>query len=303
MSKLAVIAAFFNPSNYVSTRYNYLKFSQSIKKCCDLFPIELSFNGDFFIDDANSVRLLGDDSNILWQKERLFNIRLSSVPKDYTNIAWIDCDVLFLNPSWVMEANSKLEEYKVVQLFENVLRTDSDGSIARTSKSFIKHMVESGKVDENFSGGIPGFAWAARRDVIEKVGFLDIQIVGGADGCMMYSFLGRHKDNRLLPNGSLGCSLGWRSAMESWGNKAFKEVNGEVGYVSGDILHLYHGSRKCRKYKSRTLILTQKGFDPNIDLTVEENGIYKVHPRFRQDLLHYFNGRDEDDGLRHRSVS
>lgn len=92
--KLAVITTFFNPCNYINLKHNYLKFSKKIKDKCDLFTIELSFDGNFFINDENVIHINGDKDNILWQKERLLNILLSKLPKDYTNIAWVDCDIL-----------------------------------------------------------------------------------------------------------------------------------------------------------------------------------------------------------------
>ena len=55
--KLAVITSFFNPKNYVNLRANYIKFSNEIEKHADLFPIELSFNDEFFIQSDKNCRL------------------------------------------------------------------------------------------------------------------------------------------------------------------------------------------------------------------------------------------------------
>ena len=68
-NKLAIITSFFNPYNDISLKYNYLLFSHNIKKYATLFPIELSFDGNFFIEDNNAIRINGDKDNILWQKD------------------------------------------------------------------------------------------------------------------------------------------------------------------------------------------------------------------------------------------
>ena len=40
-----------------------------------------------------------------------------SVPQNAKNIAWLDCDVIFERPDWMHEAERKLSEANVVQLY------------------------------------------------------------------------------------------------------------------------------------------------------------------------------------------
>jgi hypothetical protein len=45
---------------------------------------------------------------VLWQKERLLNLAIKSVPLYVKNIAWLDCDVIFDRSDWADRANAQL---------------------------------------------------------------------------------------------------------------------------------------------------------------------------------------------------
>lgn len=290
--KLAVITSFFNPMNYTNLKYNYLKFSEKVKQKADLFPIELSFNGDFFIEDDNVIRIDGDDKNILWQKEKLLNIALNNLPKEYTNVAWIDCDVLFENENWVNEINEKLKYYKVLQLYEKAKRLDEKGNINRLSEGAIKRISRINFV-ENALFGIPGFAWAMRRESIEKIGFLETQIIGGADALMYYSFFGV-KDSVIHDK----MNKEWKNVYLKWFDKMFSEINNSVNYITGDIIHLYHGKMKNRNYDHRYKILSEHNFDPEKDLSKSKNGLWEFkNKEISEKMSKYFESRNEDDNV------
>ena len=290
--KLAVITSFFNPMNYTNIKYNYLKFSEKIKEKADLFPIELSFDGEFFIDDENVTRINGNENNVLWQKEKLLNIVLSKLPKEYTNVAWIDCDILFENENWVEEINEKLKYYKVLQLYEKAKRLDDKGNIDRLSEGAIKRISRINFV-ENAIFGIPGFAWAMRRETIEKIGFLETQIIGGADALMYYSFFGV-KDSVVNEK----MNKEWKNVYLKWFDKMFNEVNNSVNYITGNIIHLYHGKMKNRNYDHRYKILSEHNFDPDLDLITGENGLWEFkNKELSEKMSKYFESRNEDDNV------
>lgn len=293
--KLAVITTFFNPMNYVNLRYNYLEFSKRIKEKADLFPIELSYTDEFFIEDENVIQLKGSDKNILWQKERLLNIALKNIPEKYTNIAWIDCDVIFENEYWVDEVNEKLKDYKVLQLFEKVKRLNENGFIQRTNKSIVFMVKDIGYLpfnNANFKGdGLPGFAWAIRREVIENIKFLDTMIVGGADSAMFFSFVGKIK---IKVHENMNKEL--YDCFLEWHHDSFNEVKNSVNNISGDIIHLYHGKFLNRNYNKRYEFL-KNNFDPKIDLTNDENGLWKTSDKLKDQFKKYFKNRDEDNNI------
>jgi GR25 family glycosyltransferase involved in LPS biosynthesis len=290
--KLAVITTFFNPKNYINLKYNYLKFSEKIKEKADLFPIELSFNDDFFIQDKNVIRIKGNESNVLWQKEKLLNIALSKLPEEYTNIAWIDCDIIFENQNWVDEVNEKLKYYKVLQLYENAKRLDDNGDIERISEGAISRIARVNFV-ENVLYGIPGFAWAIRREVIDKVKFLETQIIGGADALMYYSFFG--VDDSILHK---KMNKEWFDIYMNWFSKSHLEINGSVSYIKGNILHLYHGKMINRNYENRYKILTENNFNPEEDLIEDVNNLWKFKDKeLSKKMSKYFESRNEDDNI------
>jgi hypothetical protein len=42
-----------------------------------------------------------DQTNVLWQKERLLNLALQRLPEHCTKVVWLDADTFFTNPNWV----------------------------------------------------------------------------------------------------------------------------------------------------------------------------------------------------------
>jgi GR25 family glycosyltransferase involved in LPS biosynthesis len=291
--KLAVLTTFFNPKNYINLRYNYLKFSEKIKEKADLFPIELSFNDDFFIEYENVIQIKGTEENILWQKERLLNIALENLPKEYTNVAWVDCDVIFENENWVEEVNEKLKDYKVLHLFENAKRLDENGNIDRISKSIIENIKESNKIPTNLNKGITGFGWAIRREDIEKIKFLDTQIIGGADSLMFFSFVGLNNTafHKKMNNE-------WLDFYNKWNQISFSNIHSSINNISGDIIHLYHGKMINRNYNSRYEILSKERFNPILDLIIDNNNLWKFkNVNISKNLEKYFESRDEDDNV------
>lgn len=292
--KLAIITSFFNPKNYVNLRANYVKFSNEIEKHADLFPIELSFNGEFFIQNDNVIRIEGDETNVLWQKERLLSIALENLPAEYTNVAWLDCDILFENDNWVEDINNALDSFKVVQVYDKARRLQGDGNTGITSEGIVK-VLDSNKYQKvpNTMVGITGFGWAIRREIIDELKFLDTQILGGADALMYFSFFGikdSHVHNQLTAK--------WRSHINPWIDKAFELVSGSVGYVRGTITHLYHGTMQKRNYQGRYDLLKSIDFDPSVDLELSENKMWQFkNHSLNTEVAKYFDLRDEDDNV------
>ena len=292
--KLAIITSFFNPKNYVNLRANYLAFSKEIKKHADLFPIELSFNGEFFITDENVIRIHGDSNNVLWQKERLLSIALENLPEEYTNVAWLDCDIIFENNNWVEDINDALSKFNVVQVYETAKRLGPNNEITTKSTGIIKYLESSTySYPPNRMLGTTGFGWAIRREVIDEIKFLDTQILGGADALMYFSFFGIYGSNihdQLSNN--------WKQHIRPWAMKCFEVVGGSVGYIKGSIIHMYHGTTKNRNYQRRYDVLKSINFNPSTDLTISESGIWEFKNKsLNPTISKYFNERNEDDNV------
>lgn len=281
-SKIAVITSFFNPCNYENIKSNYIKFSNKIKKYADLFPIELSFDSNFFIQDPNCTRVNGNESNILWQKEALLNIALSKLPKEYEYVAWIDCDIIFNNTNWIKLLYQALSKYKVVQAFSIVNKLDINGN-AQRSRCLVSSFPENGEA---------GFAWAFRREILDDIKLLDNQIFGGADYIMFSAFM--NKPN-IIQN--LKRYINNQQTKE-WIEKATSIVNESVGFIDTEITHLYHGSQFNRTY---TRVLARDRLTNSIDVdkdVTKENGVWSMSSNHINGCKNYFISRHEDDNIR-----
>jgi hypothetical protein len=234
----------------------------------------------------------------MWQKERLLNIALGALPRDCRFVAWVDCDLLFQNPLWWREAAEVLNEFGIVQLFEGMVRlqrgslvvTDSDSR----SLSFMGGLRES--VSRNMPArlGHPGFAWAARREVLEACGgFYDACIVGGADRVMAHAWFGDYHAE-IVESIALGMI---EPHYLRWAQLAHQVVRGSVSLVTGDVLHLWHGESSNRRYFERHQPIADLGFDPTQDLLVNSYGCWEwagAKPELQEWMTSYFEERRED---------
>ena len=120
--RLAAITSYYNPAGYVTRRENYDRFAQGLEmQGVELWTIELSFDGRFELPKGpRTFRVRGGRRHIMWQKERLLTLLLARLPADIDKVAWIDCDVLFCNPTWPQMTCDALEKVHVVQLFDEV---------------------------------------------------------------------------------------------------------------------------------------------------------------------------------------
>ena len=110
------ITSYYNPVRYKRRLANYRAFRENL--AVPLVTVELSFDGRFELTEGDADILIQISGGaVLWQKERLLNVALKSVPSNVSNIAWLDCDVIFERSDWVDAANEQLNKYNVIQLF------------------------------------------------------------------------------------------------------------------------------------------------------------------------------------------
>ena len=67
--------------------------------------------------------------------------------------------------------------------------------------------------------------------------------------------------------------------------------------VSGTVNHYWHGSKQHRRYQDRWKILVGDGYDPELDIKYDFQGVLQLTGRnikLRDDLIQYFNVRNED---------
>jgi hypothetical protein len=285
---IQAICAYFNPLNYKVRYRNYCEFRD--KLTVPVKMIECTFEGQKpVIDDA--IHVTATRKNILWQKERLLNILLETL--DCDKVVWLDADVIFDNSDWVAATVAKLDECELVQPYQFVEHWSADKSEVVERRPGAGHIFST----EGIRSGTPGFAWAARRELLEG-GFYDRSIIGNGDRLMFNRWVDE-PPNDLPRREVLGvCEWGWEFLPPVWmqdvGNWS-RQAEG-IGCVPGVIRHLWHGYREHRRYAQRAWQLDRLySFDPSRDLELDSNGLWRTD---REDVLWYvkayLEGRRED---------
>ncbi|HZS43549.1 MAG TPA: hypothetical protein VFC63_00485 [Blastocatellia bacterium] len=269
---LWVIVSYFNPLNYRTRRFNYEVFVGALERSgLNYLTVECAFEGQQF-SLPNSSRVIKVRSNsVLWQKERLLNLAVSWLPRSCQYVAWIDCDLLFTNSDWTIRTVSLLNDFPVVQLFERCIRLPQDhlwyqgeGNICQSFASITSRdqtTLHSGRFDDH---GHTGYAWAARRDILDSCGLYEYAIAGSGDHYMAHAIFGDFAGicirRMMFDNPSL--LLHFRD----WATKFYKETDNRIAAVSGDVLHLWHGDIENRQYLLRHRELAEYNFNPFTDI-------------------------------------
>ncbi|HEX2855163.1 MAG TPA: hypothetical protein VHO24_18155 [Opitutaceae bacterium] len=304
--RLAVLTSYYNPCRFASRYSNYVEFRKKLGGA-DVFTIELAFNADSFqLTEYDSVvRIVGSESNLMWQKERMLNVLLRHVPAEYTDIAWIDCDVVFENANWAADLQRLLQDYALVQLFHDVKFLGKSGDLLRQFPGLIWSCNQHQVVDEasylKAAKGItwvnkphPGLAWGCRREILDAVGLLDSNIIGNGDLRMAMASMSTWE--LMRSHVTEGEPL-YQETLR-WGKSFYELVRSSIAYVPGTIRHLYHGHGRNRQYDSRKLILFRHGFDPKVDIRLGANQLWEWasdKPGMHIEIATYFRERREDE--------
>jgi len=268
-----------------------------------------------FTEDDAEFDLTDKDAEILvsvrggaklWQKERLLNIALDALPDSCDTVAWVDCDLVFESDDWTEKARVALVDNGLVQLFrrihflnEGVKPSDADNlSQTRTLDSLAWAWHQGSITAEMFAipevstrfRCTPGFAWAARRDLLERHRFYDCLILGGADKATLNAACGEPAG--LLR--ALCLSPRQENHYLAWAERFSAEVNGQIGFVAGDAYHLWHGDIAFRGYSTRYENFDRFDFDPEIDIAEAPSGAWEwatEKPQLHDWARAYFESR------------
>lgn len=280
------ITAFFNPTASPVRVENFKRFARSARaQGLKLLVVELIYDKAELRDTTVADRyVILTSGALLWQKERLLNLGLKYLPAACDKVAWPDGDLLFENDDWVDETAKALDRSPVVQLFESC----ADGDEGQTG------MAACRQLNRDVILGHPGFAWAARRDLLDRHGFYDRSIVGGGDTVMSWASYGV-----LWPGHNRAAvyfSPGHLADIEHWSSAWHADVLGQVGHVSGTIVHLAHGSKQGRQYMQRTKILKDADFTPSRDIVAGPETPWhwaSNKPQLHSQVADYFEQRKE----------
>jgi hypothetical protein len=137
----------------------------------------------------------------------------------------------------------------------------------------------------------PGLAWAARTEIFAEHGFYDLAIIGAGDLYMANSIFGTM--NSIIKLHSLNEPRS--ESYLKWARPLHRTVANKVGYISGEIYHLWHGDTKNRNYRDRFKILAD--FNPQADVYIGDNGVWhwaKPNIALAKQLWAHFLNRRED---------
>lgn len=316
---LWVVTSYYNPEGYRRREINFHAFRRNLK--VPLLVIELAEEGRHQITDGDGdivIRLTGDSH--IWQKERLLNIGIASLPPHVKYVAWIDCDVSFSRKDWADETITVLESKGgIVQLFETVVhcpkcfdpisehenvvlenpslyREVSGASIASRGNYKLpkKIFARDDAVKQGQTTESPGHAWAARIEDLREIGIYDSNIVGGGDSVFFYGATGTL--NASVEGGIYSPfharhMLAWRDRAQHFG--LFRNI----GFLHGVLIHYWHGDFADRKYSKRHQILLKANYNPEHDVRLSSNQTWQwVSPAggLARQVHNYFKTRKED---------
>jgi hypothetical protein len=312
--RLHVVTMLENPLRWRSRYWNYWMFERECEAAgAILYTVEVAFGGRHFeVTEAGNPRHLQlRTTSEIWHKENALNLLMQRLPAEAKYVAWIDADVKFSRPDWAQETLQLLQHYDVVQMFSHAQDVGADYEPLTTTPGFLYKWVTDRPAphDPTFmqpkaygyysveSGQFwhPGFAWAARRSALESVGMLiDFAVLGSGDWHMAAALVGQVE--RSL---TAGYSPMYVRLCQQWQERAEKFIRRNVGYLPGLMNHLFHGAKKNRSYDQRWRLLAQAGYDPQLDLKRDSQGLYRLTERstmLRDGIRQYGRMRNEDAG-------
>jgi hypothetical protein len=307
---LWAITAYFNPMHWRRRRENFKQFRRALP--LPLVAVELGYDGRFDLEPGDADILLQfPAADVMWQKERLFNLALAAVPPEVERIAAIDGDVIFPDADVWPEVASAVDRAPIVQCFSHVFYLPADhpldfDQIERTQHACLGfgHLRDAGRTtlelcnpDWRNPNDLPpvsyGLAWAFRRELFAEHGFYDAWVIGGGTRVHCFATDGLWQQ----------CADAMRFTQpmlehyRRWAEGFHADVQGAWGCVPGAIAHLWHGSIGSKKFRQRYEDFANFDFDPHADLALDAHGAWRwnsAKPSMHDYVRSYFAGRQED---------
>lgn len=284
------VVAYFNPTHSPVSLANLNRFSNEARRQgLKLLIVELTFNNSDseVTDEVGDLVVHLSSDTMLWHKERLLNIGVEALPPECDKVAWLDGDIIFENPDWVAQTIHLLDSYMVLQLFERAcwlgpgqFEAPSDCPVGLSEGHCMPGIAfnlprqpnRRRALGDYFQHGHTGFAWAARRSLLDKHGLYDRSVIGGGDVNIAHAIYNDEDFFRGLNYFSCQMTMKQMNSITQWGRQIGAEVCGSVGHVPGRVLHLFHGKLSGRSYDERMKILKESDYDPASDIAVDEDG-------------------------------
>jgi len=280
---LAVGLVYFNSSKSKRLLMNYLYIREKLKVSDIPFYTLEMYDVVPEISDAFHYKT----DFILFQKERLCYLLEKKIPKSFTKLVFIDCDVVFDNLNWYNDLSDKLDSFNIVQPFSKAawLNIEYNKLVRKRVSVVFYDKLNSRTMDNGMAWYHPGFAWAFQRKWFNTNGIFQYALLGGGD---RYNSISWIEDNSFFISECI------KPALEEYRNQI--KIKPTVCYLNGDILHLWHGDTKKRQYDTRMDIFKSIKDIRDI-IRVADNGLFELKDNsLKSKILKYFKNRD-DDGL------
>lgn len=300
-----IVTAYFNPCRYATKKFNFDMFAARLKLTgAPLLVIELVLDGgNFEVSDSHDlIRLRGN--GVMWQKERLLNIAIASLPTSCTKVAWVDCDLLFEDKEWLQKTSEALDRFRVVQPFSSCVRLPQGrmecqgGEEEAITESFAAAFERDRSLARDATykfHGHSGFCWAARRDLLQTCGLYDACLTGSGDHLMAHAFAGA-LDSRCIP-AMIGSGHKYADHFARWAAEVDRICRSSLGCVPGRVLHLWHGALTDRRYYWRNQEFKGFAFDPDRHIRRDRSGLWEwadASAEMRRWASELFLSRNED---------
>jgi hypothetical protein len=281
------VAVFFDPACSPLSLENLARFSDGVRRQkLRLLIVELAFGDAAFRVPATLCdRLVRRRSQqVMWHKERLINCGIAHLPPECDKVVWLDADIAFDNPDWVEETARLLEKYAVVQPFDlaawmprNATEMPADAPLGLGEGKAMPGMASvmakcsdwRRALADYFRHGHTGFAWATRRELVQRHQLYDRHVLGGGDITIAHSFYGDTDYWRGLNMFCRGLTKAEIAAIADWGRRLYADIRGSVWFVPGRVIHFWHGSLARRGYLDRSQILKDNHFEPAVDVAID----------------------------------
>jgi hypothetical protein len=314
---LHVVTVISNPVRWNSRAQLYHEFAKRVEEAgAILYTVELAFGErPYAVTCSDNPRHFQfRTSHELWHKENLIRLAFARMPLDSEYLAWVDADVAFSNPHWVNETIQQLQHHRIVQMFTYAIDQGPNYEPMSIHRGFVfGHILEPDRDPDPgasyggygdgakamMAGSLfhPGFAWAARRSVLDEMGGLyDKAVMGSADTYMARGLVGKVEGIRWELS-RVAAVPAYNASVKSWQAQAFRVVEGDLGYVDSTLVHYWHGKKRDRMYYERNKVLIDTAFNPNVDLIYDTRGVLALSgdkPALRDGLRRYFRLRNED---------
>lgn len=273
-------------SNYAMFHSRYRLFRQWYKEMSEtknvkVYVVEIALGDRKFecTDPNNPQHLQLRTDSEAWVKESGINVAVKELlPRGWKYMCWSDTDITMRDEDWAQKTLHQLQSHALVQPWQQCVDLGPHGNIMQTFQSFgWIHQIGKRKQRDSkdpYQYAHSGYIWACTRSFFEALpgkGLIDWMILGSADFNMAWASIG---DVVRTIYGTRAPSIVYR--LKEWETAAFKQTNGDVGYVPGRIEHNFHGAKKNRFYESRDMILARCDFDPEHDLGYDEQGLIRI---------------------------